>query len=29
MTDHILRVTDPCQPLPVDLSRPLYVYLFK
>ena len=25
MTDHILRVTDPCQPLPVDLSRPLEI----
>ena len=25
MTDHMLRVTDPCQPLPVDLSRPLEI----
>ena len=25
MTDHILRVTDPCQPLPVNLSRPFEI----
>ena len=25
MTDHILRVTDPCQPLEFDLSRPLEI----
>ena len=25
MTDHIIRVTDPCRPLDVDLSRPLEV----
>ena len=25
MTDHILRVTDPCQPLEFDLSRPLAI----
>lgn len=25
MTDHILRVTDPCQPLPIDLTRPLEI----
>ena len=25
MTDHILRITDPCQPLSFDLARPLEV----
>ena len=25
MTDHILRVTDPCRPLEFDLSRPLEI----
>ena len=25
MTDHILRITDPCKPLSFDLSRPLEI----